>query len=60
MYFSAFMLAFWLITLILGLIDYLFIPSYDLRLLDLLIGLLAGSWGQRFHLQVERREDVTS
>jgi hypothetical protein len=42
MYFSAFMLAFWPVTLILGLIDYLFIPGYDLRLVDLMIGLLAG------------------
>ncbi len=51
-----FMLVFWPSLLILGLIDFIFIPNYDLRPLTFLMGLLCGWIGLSVYKSRERRK----
>ena len=55
MYFSLFLLAFWPVALILGVADYFFFPDRDLRLLDLLMGGIAGGSAVSFYRSKERK-----
>lgn len=45
LYFMIFMIVFWPVSLVLGLIDFYLITSYDLRLVNLVLGGLIGWLG---------------
>jgi|GEM_PF-5680527 len=60
MQFYVFMLVFWPSALILGLIDFVFIPEYDLRPLTLLLALLSGWIGVLVYRSRERRKGEAS
>jgi hypothetical protein len=59
MYFSVFLLAFWPVTLVLGVADYFFLLSYDMGLFDLPMGLLVGWITPSVYRAKERKKLVS-
>lgn len=53
-YFGVFMMVFWPVTLLFGIVDHFFIPDSDLRLIGVLLGLLAGGLGLKAHKTIQR------
>lgn len=61
MYFYVFMIVFWPVSIVLGLIGFYYVKEYDLRLVTLLLGLGAGWLAVRMYKVRERkRHDAAS
>lgn len=60
MQFYVFMMVFWPTAIVLGLIDFSFVTSYDLRLPMLLLSLLAGWAGIKVYKSKMAKEDDAS
>ena len=60
LYFMIFMIVFWPVSLALGLIDFWLIRSYDLRLVNLVLGGLAGWLGIVLYRRWQERREVAS
>jgi len=58
--FYVFMLAFWPVSIILGLIDYYVVRDYDLRLYVLMAGLVAGAIAVKAYWAKQQREEEAS
>jgi len=56
MHFYVFMMVFWPVSIALGLIDHYYIQEYDLRLVNLVLGALAGWAGMEIYKARERRQ----
>jgi hypothetical protein len=58
--FYVFMLAFWPVSIILGLIDFYVVKDYDLRLYVLLAGLVAGGIAvMAYRAKLQREEEAS-
>lgn len=61
LYFMIFMIVFWPVSLVLALIDFYFVPSYDLRLVNLVLGGLAGWLGVViYRKRAENQDEIAS
>lgn len=56
LYFMIFMIVFWPVSLVLGLIDFYLITDYDLRLVNLVLGGLIGWLGVVVYRRRQERE----
>lgn len=56
MHFYVFMMVFWPVSLLLGLIDYYYIRDYDLRLVNLVLGAAAAWIGMKVYQARERKQ----
>ena len=56
LYFMIFMVVFWPVSLVLGLIDFYWIQDYDLRLVNLVLGGLIGWLGVVLYRRREERK----
>jgi len=56
-YFYIFMVVFWPVSILLGLIDFYFVPEHDLRFYNLLAGLIAGGIAVEAYRHRHIRED---
>jgi hypothetical protein len=54
LYFMVFMVVFWPVSLVLGVIDFYLIPTYDLRLVNLLLGAVIAWAGVVLYRKRER------
>jgi hypothetical protein len=59
-YFYVFMLAFWPVALLFGIVDHWFITGYDFRVLDVLLGMIAGWIAIKFYDTRERTQNQAS
>ena len=60
LYFMIFMIVFWPVSLVLGLIDFWLIKSYDLRLVNLVLGGLAGWLGIVLYRRWQAQHEAAS